>query len=139
LPDGSLKVHPRDENRALRFTREQLLGLEFIAGVDGMIAVADILVHLRIGRDGDPVSGCKEVVPRVVIERRTVSENERLALNAVDGGELVARKGKIGAAPLQTHLTKSLANGDLCHLIKMDPESPVRARFTSRLIRLLKL
>src|SRR5262245_4027012 len=102
-----------------------------------MIAVADILVQLRISRHGRPVGRRDKIVTRIVIERRPVSENEGLALNARDEGKIVARIGKIRRTPrLQTHLAKSLTNRNLSDLIGMDPETPVHPRFTRGVIRL---
>lgn len=43
-----------------------------------MLAVAEVLVHFRIGRYGHPIGRRDEVVPRIVIERRAVSDDERL-------------------------------------------------------------
>ena len=54
-PDRRLEIRPHDENRALRFTGEQLLDIELISGIDGVIAVSDILIQFRIGRHGHPV------------------------------------------------------------------------------------
>src|SRR5688572_12608318 len=55
IPDRRLEVRPHDENRALRLTWEQLLDFDLIAGIEGVIAVADILIHFSIGRHGHPI------------------------------------------------------------------------------------
>ena len=102
-----------------------------------MIAISDILVQFRIRRHGHPVGGGDQIVPRIIIERGAVSEDERLSLNTVNGGELFARKRKIRGPPLQTHLTKSLTHGNLGDFVRVDPESPVHPGFTSGVIRLI--
>lgn len=100
-----------------------------------MLAVAEVLVHFRIGRYGHPIGRRDEVVPRIVIERRAVSDDERLPLNAVNAGEPLARKWKIRCAPLQTHLTNSLTDGNLGNFVCVDPEPPVHPGFTPGVIR----
>ena len=66
-----------------------------------MIAVADILIHLRIGRDGHPVRGRNQIITRIVIKRRPVPRMSVSPCNTIDRRELVARKRKIGCAMLE--------------------------------------
>lgn len=104
-----------------------------------MIAVTETLVELCIGRHGHPVGRRDQIVARIVIERRPMPQNKRLALHPIHPRESIAGEGKTGPASLQLHVAKPLPDGNLRHFVCIDPEPPVQPSFTGRIVRFLRL
>jgi hypothetical protein len=139
IPQRDLQVCPNYEDRALGFAREELLHIQFITRVHRVIAVAHVLSEFGIGRNGHPIGRRGQIISRIVVERRAVPDDDRLALYSVNGREYISGKWQVRRASLQAHLAEALANRDLCHLVGIDTEAPIRSRFSGRVVRFISL
>ncbi len=135
--DRRLQVSAHHEDGAFRLAGEQFLRLHLVARIYGMIAVAHVLVDLRIGRHGHAVRGGEETIPGIVIERGAMPDDDRFSLHAVDVGKPLHGKRKVRGPPLQADLTNPLSHRHLRHFVRVHAKPPVRTRFSGRVVGLV--